>query len=178
VREAEAYGLQQVAPNHPLLLRQFESDCAEIEAEIELGDSRQAGVRVRTTADGSEQTLVGYDRDSEALFSDTTHSSIAPEPLSGGFPRSGRGIPSGALKLEKGERLGLRIYTYIDASVIETFANGRASISYRAYPVNPASLGIGLFSKGGTARLRSMTAWKLAPISTDRLTSGAELYRV
>lgn len=48
----------------------------------------------------------------------------------------------------------------------------------KLYPSNPSALGIGLFAKGGTARVRSMTIWELSPISDDRLTSGAELFRV
>lgn len=167
---------QQILPDGPLLLQQFESDCAEIEAEIELGDSKQAGLRVRSTADGSEQTLVGYDSDSQTLFSDTRNSSKDPATLKGAFPGAGRGVQGGALNIRNGDLLRLRVY--VDASVIETFANDKISISDRAYPVSAASHGIGVFSKGGTARLRSMTVWQLAPISTNRLTSGAELYRV
>ena len=75
-----------------------------------------------------------------------------------------------------GEPLRLRVY--LDASVIETFANGKASISDRVYPSSAAALGVGLFAKGGTARVRSMTIWELSPISNDRLTSGAELFSV
>jgi len=71
----------------------------------------------------------------------------------------------------------LRLRSFIDASVLETFANGQASISDRVYPLNPASLGVGVFARGGTAHLRSMTVWDLDPISNDRLTSGIELYR-
>jgi beta-fructofuranosidase len=167
---------QKIEPNGPLLLEHFASDCAEIEAEIELGDSRQAGVRVRSTADGSEQTLIGYDRDSQKLFCDTTSSSADPQTLKLPPPLFGRGIQSGSLNIGETELLRLRIY--IDASVIETFANGKVSLSDRVYPASAASLGIGLFAKGGTARLRSITLWELAPISSDRLTSGAELFRV
>jgi beta-fructofuranosidase len=166
---------QEILPNGALLLKDFEGDCAEIEAEIELGDSQQAGLRVRSTADGSEQTLIGYDRDSQTLFSDTTNSSRDPETAKGPFPGAGRGVQSGALNIPPADLLRLRVY--VDASVIETFANDRVSISDRVYPVSPASLGIGLFSRSGMARLRSMTVWQLAPISTNRLTSGAELYR-
>ena len=167
---------QRIEPNGPLLLKQLASDCAEIEAEIELGDSHQAGLRVRSTDDGSEQTLIGYDRDSQKLFSDTTSSSTDPETLKLPQPLFGRGIQSGPLNIGKTELLKLRIY--IDASVIEAFANGKVSLSDRVYPANAASLGIGLFAKGGTARLRSLTLWELAPISSDRLTSGAELFQV
>lgn len=167
---------RKILRNGDLLLKDLESDCAEIVAEIELGDSKQVGLRVRSTADGTEQTLIGYDRDSQILFSDTTNSSTDPETAKGPFPGAGRGVQSGTLDVPLGDLLRLRVY--VDASVIETFANGRVSISDRVYPVSAASRGIGLFSRGGTAHLRRMTVWQLAPISTNRLTSGAELYQV
>ena len=154
--------------------RDFDSDCAEIEAEIDLGDAHQA-LRVRSTRDGSEQTLIGYDRDTKKLFCDTSASSSDPETKVAP-PLRGRGMEGGSIKLQHGEPLRLRIY--LDASVIETFANGRASLTDRVYPSSAESLGIGLFAKGGTARLGSLTLWELAPISTDRFTSGAELFRV
>ena len=167
---------QKIDPNGSLLLEQVSGDCVEIIAEIDFRNARQAGLRVRSTVDGTEQTLVGYDRDSQTIFSDTTHSSTDPDTATGSSFFANRGIQSGSLKLEKTENLRLRIY--IDASVIEIFANGRASITDRTYPASPASLGIGLFSQGGTAYLRQMTVWELAAISPDRLTSGAELFRV
>ena len=165
---------QKIVPDGPLLLPGFESDCAEIDAEIELGDAHQVGLRVRSTRDGGEQTLIGYDCQSQNLFCDTTGSSMDPN-TQGTAPVGGRGIESGALELKPGEPLRFRIY--IDASVIEIFANGRASLTDRVYPSSAASRGIGLFAKGGSARLRSLTLWELAPISSDRLTSGAELFR-
>lgn len=175
-RERKKVSAHKIEPNGPLLLKGIEGDCVEIELELELGDAPQAGVRVRAAADGSEQTLIGYDRDKQELFSDTTSSSQDPATASGlGFRRN-RGVEAGKLVLANGEPLRLRVF--VDASVIETFANGRASISDRVYPTNPATLGIGLFAKGGAAQVRSMTVWHLAPISENRLTSGAELFKV
>ena len=78
-RESRRISGLKIEPDGPLLLKRFESDCFEIEAEIDMGSSHQAGVRVRSTADGSEQTLIGYDRDSQKLFSDTTSSSKDPD---------------------------------------------------------------------------------------------------
>jgi len=165
---------QKIDSSSPLLLKDVEGDCIEIEVELELGDSRQAGVRVRAAVDGSEQTLIGYDSEKRELFSDTSLSSKDAATESGlGFRRN-RGPESATMDLKKGEPLRLRIF--VDASVIETFANGKASFSDRVYPMNPAALGIGLFAKGGTARLRAMTVWQLAPISSNRMTSGAELF--
>lgn len=174
--EQKHISARPVEPNHPSLLKGLESDCAEIEAEIELGDAQQAGLRVRSTSNGSEETLIGFDHDTESLFCDTTHSSKDPETTNLP-PFLGRnGIQRGSLKLDKGEPLRLRVY--VDASLIETFANGKISLSDRVYPSNPESLGIGLFSRGGKALLRSMTLWQLKPISPDRMTSGAELFQV
>ena len=164
---------QKIDASSPLLLKGVSGDCIEIDAEIDPGGAKQCGLRVRSTADGCEQTLIGYDRESQMLFSDTTRSSKDPETSSRIF--TNRGITQGALKLGT-EPLRLRVF--VDASVLETFANGRACISDRVYPLTAASLGIGLFAQSGTARLRSMTVWDLTPISNDRLTSGAELFRV
>ena len=173
-RKPRRTGDMKISPNGALLLKHWESDCAEIEVEIERGDSRQVGIRVRSTADGTEQTLIGYDGDSRELFCDTTTSSEHAETDRGSPFLPGRAVERGALSLGAAEPLRLRVY--IDASVIEVFANGRASLSDRVYPVNPASLGIGLFAKGGTARVRSMTIWETSPISDDRLTSASELF--
>jgi beta-fructofuranosidase len=166
---------QDIQANGALLLDGISGDCVEIEAEIELGDAQQCGLRVRASRDGVEQTLIGYDQVSHTLISDTTASSREVQMQTGSSRFLGPGIERGSLDLGT-EPLRLRVF--IDASVIEVFANGRASISDRVYPSNPASLGIGLFSKGGTARLRSMNVWDLKPISNNRLTSGSELFRV
>ncbi len=167
---------RSVEPNDAQVIKGFESDCAEIEAEIEFGDAQLAGLRVRSTSDGSEETLIGFDHDTESLFCDTTHSSKDPETTNLPPFVGTNGIQRGSLKLQKGEPLRLRVY--VDASVIEIFANGKISLSDRVYPSNPQSLGIGLFSRGGKVRLLSMTLWQLKPISPDRMTSGAELFQV
>ena len=167
---------RKIEPNGQLPLKGVAGDCVEIEAEIAMGDARQAGLCVRAAANGSEQTLIGYDRDSKQFFCDTTASSTDPSTESVSGPRRNRGVESGQLILAMDEPLKLRVY--VDASVIESFANGRVSLSDRVYPMSPQALGIGLFARGGTARVRSMTVWQLSAISDNRMTSGAELFRV
>jgi sucrose-6-phosphate hydrolase SacC (GH32 family) len=167
---------QKIKANTSLLLNAFASDCAEIEAEIDPGDASEIGLRIRSTADGREQTRIAFNRNKQCLFSDTTNSSTDPETKD--LPRfAGKlDMQEGSLKLEKGEPVKLRVY--IDASVIKAFANGKISLSDRVYPSNPDSRGIGVFSKGGTATLKSLTLWEIKPISQDRMTSGAGLFRV
>lgn len=175
-KQSHSMGALEIRTGGPQLLDKFRGDCVEILAEIDLGDSHQAGLCVRSTRDGSEQTLVGYDRDSQSMYTDTMKSSLDPDIQVTGRGRfAGRGIQQGDLPLKNGEPLQLRIF--VDASVIESFANGRASMTSRVYPTNADSLGIGLFAKGGDAKLRHLTVYNLAPISRDRLTSGVELFK-
>ena len=122
---------------------------------------------MRCSPDGSEQTLIGFDRADNTIFSDSSRSSKESVPVQGA---PGRGpLKKGPLQLGAAEHLRLQVY--LDASVIEIFANGRACITDRVYPANTRSLGIGLFARGGQARLRSIQLWDLGPISPDRLTS-------
>lgn len=174
-RRAHTVAPLKIDSSSSLLLKGISGDCVEIEAEIDPGDSKQCGLRVRSTADGSEQTLIGYERGTQMLFCDTTHSSKDPETATSSRIFANRGVTQGVMKLGSGP---LRLRVFVDASVLEAFANGRASISDRVYPLSPASLGIGLFAHGGAARLCSMTVWDFSPISNNRLTSGAQLYRM
>ncbi|MCL4812479.1 MAG: glycoside hydrolase family 32 protein [Vicinamibacteraceae bacterium] len=167
-----AFESLQVDDESPLLLRGLQGDCTEIVAHIDLGTAEQVGLRVRSTPDGSEQTLIGYDRTERVLFSDTRQSNrnaSAPAPTATPGPRS-RPLKKGALDLVAGDVLRLRIL--LDASVIETFANDRTAIIDRVYPSSTEALGIGVFARGGSAAVRSLEVWDLKPISNDRLTSG------
>jgi sucrose-6-phosphate hydrolase SacC (GH32 family) len=139
----------------------------EIVADIELGSATKAGLRVRCTPDTSEHTLIGYDRTDGTLFSDTTRSS-QNQALS--LQSRFSPVKKGPLDLMSGETL--RLHIYVDASVIETFANERAAIIDRIYPSSPQAIGIGAFAVGGSAVVGSLEVWNLRPISSDRMTSG------
>jgi beta-fructofuranosidase len=47
--------------------------------------------------------------------------------------------------------------------VVEVFANGRQAIARRIYPSRADSMGVSLFSTGGTTRVRSLKSWKIMP---------------
>jgi beta-fructofuranosidase len=65
----------------------------------------------------------------------------------------------------------LRLHIFLDGSVMEVFANGRACLTERMYPTQPDSLGLSVYARGGTARAKSIEIWPVRPISTNRLTS-------
>jgi len=136
-------------------------DCLEIQAEIDPGDAPRAGLKLRAAPDGSEQTLVYYDRDQRLLCVDRSQSSADSS--------ADRAMQSGPFLLARGEPLRLRIF--LDGSVIEIFANERFCLAARVYPVGRRSLGVGLYANGGTAEFVSFDAWEMRPISSDRLTS-------
>jgi beta-fructofuranosidase len=125
--------------------------CHEIEVEIAPGDAKEIGLRLRATSGGEEQTIVGWRQADQSLFSDATKSSSDPQTT--------RAVQSGPLRLAPEEPLKLRIF--VDASVIEVFADSRACLTDRVYPTRADATGVGLYAKGGTARLTSMTVWEM-----------------
>jgi beta-fructofuranosidase len=136
-------------------------DCLEIQAEIDPGDAHQAGLKLRAAPDGSEQTLVYYDRAAKLLAADKSKSSLNPA--------AERKMQSGPFDLARGEPL--RLHIFLDGSVIEIFANERACLTARVYPESPRSQGLGLFANGGKAKVTSLDAWEMRPISPNRLTT-------
>src|SRR5208337_2920370 len=65
----------------------------------------------------------------------------------------------------------LKLHVFLDASVIEIFANDRACLTSRIYPSRFDSLGIGVFARGHNARLKALSIWEMRPISVNRLTT-------
>ena len=71
--------------------------------------------------------------------------------------------------LAEGEPLRLSIF--VDCSVIEVFANGRTCLTERAYTNRPENIGVALYARGGSAKLKSMQVYELKSISKDRMTT-------
>ncbi|MGI9219612.1 MAG: GH32 C-terminal domain-containing protein [Woeseiaceae bacterium] len=127
-------------------------DSFELIVEMESSDATQYGVKVYQSPDGEEETVIYYDAEDGALKIDTNRSGPDDTP---------KDIEAGPLRLKEGERLTLRIF--VDKSVIEVFANSRQAVMRRVYPSRPDSVGVSLFSKGGTAQLHSLQSWLISP---------------
>ena len=140
-----------VAQSGAMPLDELPGDCLEVRAAFEPGSAARFGLKVRCSPRGAERTLVGYDCRGGALFVDTRRSSRSRAAITGVF--------RAPLKLARGEPLDLRVF--LDRSVLEVFANGRACLTGRIYPTLPASHRAAVFAEGGTAELRSLTAWQL-----------------
>jgi beta-fructofuranosidase len=148
-------------PDSAPLLKNVRGDSLEIHAEIEPGASEAVGVTVRSSPDGKEQTSIVYHCPSGRLLVEREHSSLSPD-----VDRASQGGP-----FTLGEIETLKLRVFLDASVIEIFANDRACLTSRIYPSRPDSLGLGTFARGGKAHLRTLDVWEIRSISWDRLTS-------
>jgi beta-fructofuranosidase len=153
-----------IAPTALLQLEEVRGDCLEILAELVPGEATELGIAVRCAPNGTEQTLIGYDRLQGRLLIDRHRSSMSEDVQ--------RDIREGPLPLTTDESLLLHIF--IDRSVIEVFANQRLCMSSRVYPSRTDSLGVGLFARGGSARLKALDAWELQSIWTNRQKQGRD----
>lgn len=125
----------------------------EIECEIELGDAEEVGFKLRKSS--HEETIVGYNIASQTLFVDRTHS--GESGFHEAFPCK-HGVQLDA----SGGRLKLQIF--IDHSSIEVFANdGEIVITDQIFP-DPSSTGMEIYTKGGEAKVGSLSLHPLKSI--------------
>lgn len=138
-------------PDQEVPVEGVQWDSLELLAEIHPKDAEQVGIKVRCAPDGSEETAVIFNARDGWIGIDRSLSS-----LDEGVARDVRG---GRLDLRQEEPLKLRVF--VDRSVVEVFANGRACLTSRIYPTKPDSFGVKVFSKGGGCELLSLDAWRM-----------------
>jgi beta-fructofuranosidase len=127
----------------------------EVQAKIAVEDAEEVGLSVLRSPDGDERTTISYWDATGSLGIDTSRSSENPEVR-------GRPPEVGPLSLAADESLDLRVF--VDKSIVEVFANGRQSLTTRVYPDRHDSVGLSLFARRGTARLKSMDIWDMQSI--------------
>ena len=126
-----------LAPDRPFDVENVRSDGLEILARFSPADSGLVGLSVRRSPGGEEETLITYDFGFDRLEINCGRSSLdlsTERPLTGG-------------PLHRAPDQPLELRLFLDASVIEVFANGRAATA-RVYPIRSDSLGVRVFSPG------------------------------
>jgi beta-fructofuranosidase len=141
-----------VTADAELPLTDIRGNSIELSIEMAPDGAGQCGVKVCTSPDGHEQTLVFYDATEKMLKIDPSKSSLGEGPKS---------VEAGPLELKPGEPLKLRVF--VDKSVVEVFANDRQAVMRRIYPTRTDSVGVVLFSEGGSSRLTKLKAWDMMP---------------
>ncbi|WP_309122171.1 glycoside hydrolase family 32 protein [Paenibacillus sp.] len=139
------------------LLSGARGDQLEIEAEFELGDAEQFGIKLR--ASSREETVVAYDVRAESLFIDRTKSGATD------FHKQ-FGCKHGAPMQPKDGRVKLRIF--VDWSSVEVFAaDGKLVMTDLVFP-DPASRGLELYAVGGAVKLVGLELHTLKSIYENR----------
>ena len=142
-----------VSPTTPMPVG-VQGTALEIAAEFPPSRDGQVGLMVRCAPDGSEQTLIAFDPASGWLSIDRQDSSKDST-----VDREPHGTQ---LTLAAGENLTLRVF--LDRSVIEVYANARATLTSRIYPSRDDSLGVELFAREAPARLKQLDVWEMASV--------------
>src|SRR5579884_466823 len=145
------------AANRILQSKQVGGDTLEINAIIEPEQAQSFGVDVRKEA--FEQTAIGIDRGKSLLFVDRTKSGDT------GFDPKFSGVQAAPLDLEAGKAVELHIF--VDRCSVEVFAAGGARVISDLIFPSAASRGIGLFSRGGSAKIVKLDVWNLKSIWDD-----------
>jgi sucrose-6-phosphate hydrolase SacC (GH32 family) len=153
VKDGESIRLEDVAGN-----------TMELELIIEPGSAEAFGLKVCSSPDGREQTIIECNPSAKNIRIDLEQSSLDKSikhyELCMDKPNPVVTEQSAPFELRNGEKLQLRIF--IDRSILEVFANGRQCITQRIYPTRKDSLGVELFSKGGSMTVESLQAWNMA----------------
>lgn len=128
-----------------------EGDTLEVIAEIDVKTAQRAGLVVRRSPDGQEQTRIYFDRATGRIEIDRTRSSL--NRIGRRSSQQGRerdlGVLGGDFELGADEKL--RLHLFLDRGVIEGFVNERTSLATWVYPERRDSVGIAVFAEGGDA---------------------------
>jgi beta-fructofuranosidase len=152
-QKEHTWNYRTLTSGEDLQLNGVDGASCEIELTIEPKSAQKCGLRVRTSPNREETTLLYYD----AIDHNLVFNSLQSSEQKIGRP----GIETLPFTLKTGEQL--KLHLWIDRSVVDFFANDRQAITRRVYPCREDSLGIYLFSDGGSAEIISVTAWDIAP---------------
>jgi len=115
------------------------------------GDALEAGLALRRSPGGEEETRIAYDRGRGVLRVDLRRSSLAPDVA--------RDVCEMPLPLAEGEPLTLRVF--LDGSALELYANGGRYCASRIYPTRDDALGVALYARGDATRLVALDVWEM-----------------
>jgi sucrose-6-phosphate hydrolase SacC (GH32 family) len=138
----------------PAIVPDIQGDTLELRIVFNLRETTAEafGLHVRRSPGGEEYTAIMFERLSGRLTVNRDCASLADT--------SYRGVVGGPVDLVGSDRLALHIY--LDRSVVEVYANERACLTERIYPVRADSVGAAVVAQGGSACLLALDVWELA----------------
>jgi sucrose-6-phosphate hydrolase SacC (GH32 family) len=121
-------------------LSEVKSKYYEVNARIDINNANEFGIIIGKTPNSEEFVKIGYNKNSNEWFIDTTKSSQS------NLVR--RDIRKGSVNLENTQIFDLRIF--VDGSVIEVFINDKYHFTGRFFPTFKNADGIDIYALGGT----------------------------
>lgn len=146
-------------------LDRISGDVMEVAVIATVPDGAVFELQVRVSPDTQELTRIVFDRAHSTLSIDNGASSLDSR-VSHYYPIGRSDYPSDVpvqtapFALHAGERLELRVY--LDASIMEVFANGRQCVTGRIYPTRADSTGVRLMARRAATTVHSVVAWDMA----------------
>ena len=156
------------------VIESIQGDGLELLAEIQPGNARACGLKVRCTPDGAEETALWYDPAAKKLSIDVARSTLRKDIAYGDTVFVGYNtqkekdiknrvnVVDAPLTLAPGEPLRLRIF--IDKSMLEVFANDRQCLTQVIYPRRDDALLLKACAMGAPVTVESLQAWDMAPL--------------
>jgi beta-fructofuranosidase len=108
-------------------------------------------LKVRRARDGAEETAIRYDPATGTLSVDRSRASLSAD--------AAKDLRTAPLTLQADEPLELRLF--LDASLVEVFANQRACLTTRIYPQLSESTQIQLAAGDAPVEVLQLTAWAM-----------------
>lgn len=126
----------------------------EFELTIRSTSGDEVWLSVLRSPEGEEETRIVYDSGTQQLWIDRSVSSLDQEDSN---DWQGTGIHP-----ESDGTVRLRVF--LDGSVVAVFASDGTSLTCRVYPTREDSVGVGLGTRHGEARVQRMDIWEMQPI--------------
>jgi beta-fructofuranosidase len=171
-------GQLDLPANEDVFVEGIAGDRLELAAEFDLRASRAAGLKVRCSPDGREETGIWYDAALGKLRVDMAWSTLRGDVTYGQPPFQSHRLERASdnatsftaveapLSLPVGERLRLRVF--LDGPMLEVFANDRQCVTQQIFPALPDSVQVKACARGGEATLLSLRAWDMAAVRLER----------
>jgi beta-fructofuranosidase len=150
-----------VASGEEIVLGSISGNAIELQVTIESGDAHEVGLNVLRSPDSQESTRIsffpqGHPRFGSPLLQiDGTSASVRDDLI----PRPPE---IGPLDVADDQPIGLRIF--VDRSIVEVFANERQCLTLRVYPDRDDSVGVSLFTRGGSAKFSGVESWQMESV--------------
>ncbi|MGM0874698.1 MAG: GH32 C-terminal domain-containing protein [Bacillota bacterium] len=131
-------------------LENIQSDQFEIELELDVSNTKDAGLKILKDPNNKEETIIFYNNETKTINIDRGLSSHNPDIE--------KGIQGGELNLEDNI---LRVQLFVDKSIVEAYVNNEKSISSRVFPRLDQSKGLEVYGIDGEPFVRLMKVWSI-----------------